>query len=150
MSWMIILLIFHSIRWLWLHVCGYSYLWWYTRSDVISYRFRICPISGYTVFVIYISNNYFFHFLSIIFIKSSFYWFKLLSDCVNYVLKVVDPQDWYILWDYKHIFSFQRDRGNLSMYLEIQAAHFQNISVCIDAVNMILNGPEGNFQPWLP
>ena len=57
MSWMIILLIFHSIRWLWLHVCGYSYLWFYTWSDVIRYRFCICPFSGYTVFVISTSNR---------------------------------------------------------------------------------------------
>ena len=56
MSWMMIPLIFHSIWWLWLHVWGYSYLWCYTWSDVISYRFRICPFPGYIVFVAYTSN----------------------------------------------------------------------------------------------
>ena len=54
---MIILLIIHSIWWLWLHVCGYSYLWCYKWSDVISYRLCICPFPGYIVFVTYTSNN---------------------------------------------------------------------------------------------
>ena len=37
---MMIQIILHYIRWLWLHVWGYSYMWGYTWSDVISYRFR--------------------------------------------------------------------------------------------------------------
>ena len=37
-------------------MCGYSYLWCYMWSDVISYCFRICPFPGYIVFFIYTSN----------------------------------------------------------------------------------------------
>ena len=50
-------LILHSIWWLCLHVWGYSYMWGYTWSDVISYRFRVGIFPGYIFFVTYTSNR---------------------------------------------------------------------------------------------
>ena len=51
-------LIFHSIRWLWIHMCGYSYLWCYTWRDEISYHFRVCPFLDYIDFVTYTSKTF--------------------------------------------------------------------------------------------